>query len=77
VSAHRFYVERDGERIKSPCIGVCELDDASRCRGCRRTLEEIAGWMRYSAAERDAILADLDRRTVYMAPTRRDGRAEP
>ena len=77
MSAHRSYVERDADRIKSPCIGVCELDDAGRCRGCRRTLDEIVGWIKYSAAKRDAILADLDRRTVSTAPTRRDGRAEP
>ena len=77
MSAHRSYIERDTERIKSPCIGICELDDASRCRGCQRTLEEIAGWINYSDAERKAILADLDLRTVSMAPTRRDGRAEP
>jgi len=34
----------------SPCIKVCETDNASRlCRGCRRYLEDIAGWSQYSA----------------------------
>ena len=48
--------------IRSPCVGVCELDGTGRCRGCRRTLEEIAGWIKYTHAQRAAIIADLDRR---------------
>jgi uncharacterized protein len=43
---------------------VCELDGSGYCRGCRRTLEEIAGWIKYSAARRDAIIAELERRTL-------------
>ena len=30
--------------ISSPCIGICSLDRAGRCRGCLRTREEIARW---------------------------------
>ena len=26
---------------KSPCIGVCVLDENNICIGCRRTIEEI------------------------------------
>jgi predicted Fe-S protein YdhL (DUF1289 family) len=48
--------------IKSPCVGVCELDARGRCRACRRTLEEIAGWLTYTPAQREAIIADLDDR---------------
>jgi predicted Fe-S protein YdhL (DUF1289 family) len=32
------------------------------CDGCFRTLEEIAGWMNYSRAEKEAVLMRLDDR---------------
>ncbi len=44
----------------SPCIGICLMDPATRtCRGCLRTIEEIAGWYEANAAEKQAILARL------------------
>lgn len=30
--------------ILSPCTGICSLDDAGLCIGCRRTSAEIAAW---------------------------------
>ncbi|HEX3036545.1 MAG TPA: DUF1289 domain-containing protein [Thermodesulfobacteriota bacterium] len=31
------------EKIISPCIGICSIDDnTGYCRGCLKTLEEIA-----------------------------------
>ncbi|RXT20321.1 MULTISPECIES: DUF1289 domain-containing protein [unclassified Bosea (in: a-proteobacteria)] len=49
--------------ISSPCIKVCVIDPASKlCRGCGRTLQEIAQWSRMSEAERLAIMARLDER---------------
>jgi uncharacterized protein len=47
----------------SPCIGVCTLDPAtSLCRGCLRSIEEIAGWPRFDAEERRRVLAQLPAR---------------
>ena len=44
--------------IASPCINLCQMDPASGlCRGCLRTLDEIAGWSRLDDAGRLAILA--------------------
>lgn len=44
----------------SPCIGVCLVDPATgRCRGCLRTIAEIAIWYGASAAEKRAIMARL------------------
>jgi len=44
----------------SPCLGICLMDPATRtCRGCLRTIEEIAGWYEANAAEKQAILARL------------------
>jgi uncharacterized protein len=47
----------------SPCIGVCVLDPATqRCRGCLRTIDEIAIWSEASAAAKKAILARIAKR---------------
>jgi len=49
--------------IASPCTKVCTIDPASRlCRGCGRSLDEIAGWMSLSDSERARIMAELPRR---------------
>jgi len=42
----------------SPCIGVCELQpESGLCRGCLRTLQEIAKWGGLSLAERRQVKA--------------------
>jgi uncharacterized protein len=44
----------------SPCLGICLMDPRTRtCRGCLRTIEEIAGWYTASPAEQRAILERL------------------
>ncbi|MDP1907206.1 MAG: DUF1289 domain-containing protein [Hyphomicrobium sp.] len=49
--------------VASPCINVCRMDETSGyCEGCRRSLEEIACWSVYSAAEKRALLALLPAR---------------
>ncbi|MBL8535358.1 MAG: DUF1289 domain-containing protein [Betaproteobacteria bacterium] len=49
--------------MPSPCIKVCVMDDATGlCRGCLRTLDEIAYWSSYTADERRAVLARLPAR---------------
>ncbi len=45
----------------SPCINVCVLDAGRTCSGCGRTLDEIAGWGRMSAAEQWQVIARLER----------------
>ena len=52
----------------SPCLGICLMDPATRtCRGCLRTVEEIARWYEASAAEKHAILARLAQRRAETA----------
>jgi uncharacterized protein len=47
----------------SPCIGVCIIDPRSGfCHGCARTIPEIAGWLDFSAEEKQRILAALAER---------------
>ena len=49
--------------IASPCIKVCTIDRRSNlCRGCGRTLDEIARWMSFSDSERSRIMAELPQR---------------
>lgn len=49
--------------LKSPCINVCVMD-AGRglCKGCYRTLDEIARWSAMSDSERAQVLAVLANR---------------
>jgi predicted Fe-S protein YdhL (DUF1289 family) len=54
--------------IESPCTKVCVMDAELRyCRGCRRTLDEIARWSEMSDAEREQVLAELTRRKGSQA----------
>jgi predicted Fe-S protein YdhL (DUF1289 family) len=56
--------------IESPCVKICTLDtEAGFCRGCGRTLDEIAGWVRMSAAERQRIMAELPARLAARRST--------
>jgi len=49
--------------MKSPCVRICTMDpDFGLCEGCGRTLEEIAGWIRMSDEERQALMAVLPER---------------
>ena len=44
-------------------MGVCQLDPASSwCRGCYRTLEEIAGWPTYTTEEKRAVYERIAQR---------------
>ena len=55
--------------IKTPCIKVCVVDgESGLCLGCYRQLSEVAGWARFTDAERDAILAELPDRKSLIRP---------
>jgi hypothetical protein len=44
----------------SPCINVCQMDAATGwCRGCLRTIAEIAAWGHLDEAGRRGVLAQL------------------
>lgn len=56
----------------SPCIGVCLLDAAhGLCRGCARSIDEIAAWNGLAAAEKRRIIAELPARRLATASTGR------
>jgi predicted Fe-S protein YdhL (DUF1289 family) len=49
--------------IASPCTKVCTIDPRSGlCRGCGRTLDEIARWMSLGESERERIMTELPHR---------------
>ena len=52
--------------VSSPCISVCDMDDANGyCRGCMRTLEEIATWPKMNDEQQQKV--------IHMLTTRRTG----
>lgn len=45
--------------ILTPCIGICELDDAGLCEGCFRTGDEIARWSTMTDQERQRLMLEV------------------
>lgn len=42
-----------GPGVPSPCVSICELDERSgSCKGCYRTLHEIAVWSALDDADK-------------------------
>lgn len=53
--------------VPSPCVSVCQLDDATDlCRGCLRTTDEIRDWIILDDDARRAILARLAARRARL-----------
>jgi predicted Fe-S protein YdhL (DUF1289 family) len=49
--------------VPSPCITVCQVDDATGCCiGCYRSIDEIREWPILSADEKRAVLARIAER---------------
>jgi len=56
--------------IETPCLKVCAVNGATdQCIGCGRTLAEIGGWTRFTAAERRAIMDALPERMARAGLT--------
>ena len=52
-----------GAEPASPCTAVCVLDsDSGYCRGCFRSLAEIAAWSSLERGEKQRILGELPAR---------------
>jgi len=53
-------------------VNVCQVDPRSGlCLGCLRTIDEIAGWLDYSDAEKQRVLERLEeRRRASRKPER-------
>jgi predicted Fe-S protein YdhL (DUF1289 family) len=54
--------------IVSPCVSICEMDARTGlCRGCFRTLDEIAAWGALDDDARRAVMAALPGRRALFA----------
>jgi uncharacterized protein len=53
--------------VQTPCNKICTIDPVSGlCRGCGRTLTEIAEWTTLTDAARARIMAELPQRLAPM-----------
>ncbi len=49
--------------IKSPCIGVCEIDKKGLfCIGCFRSIKEISNWKTFSTEQKMLTLDKIKKR---------------
>jgi predicted Fe-S protein YdhL (DUF1289 family) len=57
----------------SPCLGICIMDPRTRqCRGCLRTVEEIAAWYEATPAEKRTLIATLAARREAAEEVKRN-----
>lgn len=50
--------------VKSPCNGICTLDDQDVCKGCKRTGAQISRWYVMSNAEKLTVIKHINMRNV-------------
>lgn len=55
--------------VKSPCIGVCSLDEQDLCIACKRSGMQIAEWGIYTPAEKREVLETIEQRSADLKPT--------
>ena len=49
--------------VESPCNDICIMDEyTGHCRGCLRTIDEIAGWASYSPEQKKEVLLKIKER---------------
>lgn len=55
--------QHTGPGVPSPCVSICELDERRhRCKGCFRTLQEIAAWSALSDADKLQVWQQIEAR---------------
>lgn len=57
----------DSERVESPCVRNCTLDEDDICVGCLRSIDEICAWGSASDSERRSILQQVALRRAARA----------
>jgi predicted Fe-S protein YdhL (DUF1289 family) len=56
------------EYVPSPCVQVCTLDPVTGwCRGCLRSIQEIADWVEMTADEKRTTLARIELRRTRLS----------
>jgi predicted Fe-S protein YdhL (DUF1289 family) len=55
--------------VPSPCVSICDLDETSGyCKGCWRTIDEVASWLYYSDDEKAQVIDKLEQRKQQIQP---------
>lgn len=58
--------------METPCVDVCEIERTTGlCRGCKRTVREIASWSSMTDVERRRIMSQLAAREAPPAGAER------
>ena len=57
-------------RVRSPCISVCSLDEEDICVGCYRSVGEITDWSAMTDSERREVLLRAQLRCAQKYPGR-------
>lgn len=63
-------MSRAPQHVPSPCVNVCALDARTGwCRGCFRTLDEIAEWIEMTPEDKLATLERVAARRAGVQGT--------
>jgi len=54
------------ERVESPCIRNCCLDNHDICLGCHRHIDEITGWQSFTSEQKLSILKRCNERKIEV-----------
>ena len=53
---------KEADKVRSPCVSICALDDNDMCVGCHRSGDEITRWSQMSNEERQEVLRKVAER---------------
>lgn len=53
---------RRQDRVQSPCVNICALDENDLCIGCHRSSDEIMSWPRLGNEDRRRVLEKVAQR---------------
>ena len=59
-----YNIFMNNQTIKTPCVDICKYNKQNFCVGCKRSSDEISGWIHYSDEMRQAIMQDLKNRKI-------------
>jgi len=55
------------DKVRSPCVSVCALDENDVCIGCQRSGDEILRWTSMTNDERREVLRNVAEREKNVA----------
>lgn len=50
------------EKVKDPCVQICQYDHKDICIGCKRTKSEAKAWWRMSEEKKLQVLENVKKR---------------